>query len=175
MENVFAAIVAVALILLAGLTLFGTSLSTQEEIIASWAEMSSRTNEQDITFLTPITATTKSAGTIVEVTLRNNGSTRLAEYNRWDLMLQYYTESNTLKVDWYPYVDTTPGNNQWTVSGIYMDAATAKSEVFEPGILNPGEEIVLQVQLQPSVGLTTTNMLTLSANNGFSTSTFFER
>ena len=61
------------------------------------------------------------------------------------------------------------------VSGIYLDAATLTPEVFEPGILNPDEEMVIQAQLSPSVAMTTTNRITISSHNGINDSTYFVR
>lgn len=175
MESLIAVIVVVTLILIGGLTVFQIALSTQDEIMNSWQEMEERVDDQARTVLTPITATTKSAGSIVEVTLRNDGSTKLADFDRWDVILQYYTDTPTYETDWYPYVEGSLGINQWTNSGIYINANTAVSEVFEPGILNPGEEIVLQIQIMPTIGMTTTNWLSISTDNGIRTSAIITR
>lgn len=175
MESLIAVIVAVTLILVGGLTVFQTSISTQDEIMLSWQEMAERVDDQARTILTPITATTKSAGSIVEVTLRNDGSAKLADFDDWDVILQYYTDTPTYETDWYPYVEGFLGNNQWTTVGIYMDAAIATAELFEPGILNPGEELVLQIQVMPTVGMTTTNLLSISTDNGVRASTIITR
>ena len=175
MESLIAVIAAITLLLVGGLTIFQTAVSTQDEIMVSWQEMEERIDDQARTILTPITATTKSAGSIVEVTFRNDGSVKLADFDNWDVILQYYTDTPTYETDWYPYTDSFLSNNQWTMVGIYMDAATTTAEIFEPGILNPGEELVMQIQVMPTVGMTTTNLLSLSTNNGIRASTIITR
>jgi archaellum component FlaF (FlaF/FlaG flagellin family) len=175
MESLIAVIVAVTLLLVGGLTVFETAVSTQDEIMQSWQEMAERIDDQARTILTPITATTKNAGSIVEVTLRNDGSAKLADFDDWDVILQYYTDTSTYKTDWYPYTAGLLGNNQWTMAGIYMDADTVITEVFEPGILNPGEELVMQINVMPTIGMTTTNLLSISTDNGIRASTIITR
>jgi hypothetical protein len=64
---------------------------------------------------------------------------------------------------------------QWTISGIYVDADAMTPEVFEPGILNPDEEMVVQIKVSPSVAMTTTNLVTLNTLNGISASAHFLR
>ena len=76
---------------------------------------------------------------------------------------------------WYPYVSGPLGNNQWTVKGIYTDAAASQPEVFEPGIFNPGEELVVQLQLLPTIGMTTTNMIIIGTANGVTVPTLVNR
>jgi len=61
------------------------------------------------------------------------------------------------------------------VVGLYQDAATAEREHFEPGILNPGEEIVVRLRALPPVGPNTTNRAAISPANGVGTSILFTR
>lgn len=175
MESLITVILVVTLILFAGLNIFQETLDAQNDLSTTWQEMEDLSGDRARTELTPISSTVKSNGSIVEVVLKNNGSTKLADFDRWDLFLQYYTDSATYETDWYPYVTTFPGSNQWTNAGIYIDANTAQPEVYEPGILNPGEEIVLQLQIMPSIGMTTTNMLTVSTEYGIQASTIITR
>ena len=175
MENVIVAVVVITLILLTAMTVFQSSLSAQDAIATAWQEMEERAGDRARTDLTPITATIKSAGSLVEITLRNDGDTKLADFDRWDVIFQYYTDLPGYETDWYPYVNSMPGNNQWTVAGIYVDAESAVPEVYEIGILNPEEEIVVQIQVWPVVGANTTNMVTVGTSNGVRTSTVITR
>ncbi|MBK8902290.1 MAG: hypothetical protein IPM53_13975 [Anaerolineaceae bacterium] len=175
MESLITVILVVTLILFAGLNVFQETLDAQNDLAATWQEMEDLSGERARTALTPISSTIKNNGATVEVIFKNDGSTKLADFDRWDLFLQYYTDGATYEIDWYPYVSAVPGSNQWTNAGIYVDATTAQGEVFEPGILNPGEEIVIQVQVAPSVGLTSTNMLAISTEYGIQASTIITR
>lgn len=176
MESLITVILVVTLILFAGLNIFQETLDAQNDLATTWQEMEDLSGERARTQLTPISSTIKNGGATVEVILKNEGSTKLTDFDRWDVFLQYYTDNSTsYEIDWYPYVSAMPGSNQWTNAGIYVDAATALDEAFEPGILNPGEEMVIQVQVVPSIGMTTTNMLTVSTEYGIQASTIITR
>ncbi len=77
--------------------------------------------------------------------------------------------------DWYPYTSNLPGSNEWTSVGIYTDAAGGIPEIYEPGIFNPDEELVLQLNIAPGIALSTTNRLLLSTHNGVTISTIITR
>ncbi len=171
METVIAAAVVVTLILLAALTLFQDALITQDAIAVAWRELEERSGDRARTDLTPIDVAVTDGGKNVEVTLRNDGDVKLANFDRWDVILQYYAQgSNNYETDWYPYVSTSPGNNEWTVAGIYAEAASSTAELFEPGVLNPGEELLLQLTVSPKVGNNTVNMIMISTDSGVQTS-----
>jgi hypothetical protein len=175
MESLITVILVVTLILFAGLNIFQETLEAQDALTTTWQEMEEISGDRARTTLTPISSTIKSNGAIVEVIFKNEGSTKLTDFDRWDIFMQYYTDSASYRSDWYPYVAVYPGSNQWTNAGIYVDASTAQPEVYEPGILNPGEEIIIQLQLMPTIGMTTTNMLTLSTEYGIQASTIITR
>jgi hypothetical protein len=61
------------------------------------------------------------------------------------------------------------------VEGLYLDASEGTEEVFDPDILNPGEEVVIQIWVSPPVGSPTTNLATVATPNGISASTAFTR
>ncbi|MCA9944957.1 MAG: hypothetical protein KC449_15840 [Anaerolineales bacterium] len=175
MESLITVILVVTLILFAGLNIFQETLDAQDALTATWQEMEEISGDRARTVLTPISSTIKSNGAIIEVILKNDGSTKLTDFDRWDLFVQYYTDSASYEIDWYPYVTTYPASNQWTNAGIYVDASSAESEVYEPGILNPGEEMIVQVQVMPTIGMTTTNMLTVATEYGIQASTIITR
>ena len=146
MESAIVSLICIALIVLGGMTLSQSFLSSLDSSSVGLEEMSERAEEIIRTELTPLTAVQPSADTL-EVTLRNSGQTKLSTFARWDIIIQYYDSGGTYHVEWLPYTEGTPGNNEWTDKGIYLDAGKATPEAFEPGILNPGEEIVLEVKL----------------------------
>ena len=39
--------------------------------------------------------------------------------------------------------NASPAADQWAIEGIYVDAEASVSEVLSPGILDPGEEMVI--------------------------------
>jgi len=175
-ETIIVSLIVMSIILFGALTISQSYLSSQDAILASWREMEERTGERARTDLSPIGAETRSEGTIVEATLSNEGDTKLADFDQWDVIVQYYTTGGDYNIRWLPYTEAAePGDNQWTVVGIYLDAAAATPEVYEPGILNPGEEIVIRMGVSPPVGVGTTNLATIATPNGISASVIFTR
>lgn len=176
MESALAVIVLITALLFGVLTLSETYFVTQETLLAANQEMSARTQEQTQTALTLIATATKNAGANVELTFRNTGSAKIADFDQWDVIVQYYTVQDTYMVQWLPYTaSATPGDNQWGVNGIYLTAAALTPEVYEPGILNPGEEIVVRLKLFPIVSINTTNLVTIAVANGVGQSAIFTR
>jgi len=175
METILTAFIVLALILFATLTIFSGYLNAQDTLRLSWQEMQTRLNDQLHTDLSPIQTQIKSSGAVIELTLRNDGDTRLTDFASWDVILEYYTPPGDYEIDWYSYMEGEPAAGEWSVVGLYQDAATAEREHFEPGILNPGEEIVVRLRALPPVGPNTTNRAAISPANGVGTSILFTR
>jgi hypothetical protein len=164
METAIAALIIIALIIFGLLTLFERALSAQDTIQQSWQEMEARLEEQSRTDLTPIGGETRVVGNdLVQITLRNDGDTKLANFEQWDVILQYTAGGNPV-TEWYSW---GPGVNQWT------ELIDAGDDVFDPGILNPGERVMIQVWVSPSVTVSSTNWANISTPNGVNVSTVF--
>jgi len=168
METVITALIVIGLMVLSILGLTERSLSGQAALAEANRLMQERVAERSRTELTVVSATTTVFGDYVEVTLKNTGFTKLADFDQWDVILQYTDGSGDQHIDWYGY----PA--QWT-SHIYQATSPPTSEVFDPGILNPGEEIVLQVGVSPAVGTGTTNLATAATPNGITATAVFTR
>lgn len=152
MDSILSGLVILLLFLLAAFTLTARFFDAQQDIQTAWQEMENRMDEQDRAAITPVEAQIASGGTVAELTYRNTGSTRFVDFETWDVIVQYATEdAGTSLIRWVPE-DKSAAANTWKVSGIYHDAVHLIPEVQEPDILNPGEEIVLHVQIQPPVG-----------------------
>jgi len=169
METIITGLIITSLLLLVALTLAEVFLSSQDAILESWREMEERLEERARTDLSAVGAQTISIGEVVEVTLRNDGDTKLADFEQWDVILQYYDSGGSYHTEWYPFGS---GTNEWYVCDIFLEAPTV-DEVFDTGILNPGEEAVIWVLVSPSVGTGTTNLATIATPNGITASTVF--
>ncbi len=168
MEQAVTALIILTLVLFAALSLAQAWLSTQQGIAVSWQAMQERVGERARTSVVPISGTI--ASDVVDVTVKNDGHVRLADFAHWDVLLQYDTAAGR-SVEWYPYVKASaPGPGQWTVMGIYQDAARAIPEAIEPGILDPGEEMVIQIKTAQPVKAGTTSIATIATPNGVSIS-----
>lgn len=167
MDTAITGLIVIAVLLLAVTTISERYFSAQDTILESWQEMEERMSERARTRLSPVGAETKPGGGTVEVTLRNEGEVKLADFEQWDVILQYHGDDGC-HVEWYPF-------GEWTVEGIYLDASETITETFEPNILNPGEEAVIWISVSPPVFVSSTNMATVATPNGITASAVFTR
>lgn len=178
MANIVGAIFAIALILGAVQLLASASFASADRTLAAWDVMVKRDGERARSELTLIAADTSATSTNVDISVRNSGQTALRDFPDWDVLIQYYATSSNqgLNISWLPYTtSTTPSSGQWTVRGLYLDAATAKSEVYEPNIYNSGEEMVIRLNITPAIPTDTDNLVTIGAPNGVTVAAPFSR
>jgi len=148
-------------------------LSSVDTTTAGLEEIGDRDGEIMRTEISTLSTSWEPATSTLEVSLRNAGQVKLRDFGMWDFIIQYYDAGSTYYVEWLPYVEGALGDNQWRKKGIYSDAASETEETFEPGILNPGEEMVIEAKLNPDVGAGTTNFVAISTANGISATTTF--
>ena len=172
METAIVSIICIALIVVGGMSMSKGFLSSVDTTTAGLETISDKSEEIMRTDLATLNAGQSAADTL-EVALRNNGQTKLASFANWDFIIQYHDMVGGYQVKWLPYTDGTLGNNEWKKQGIYLDAETKTAEAFEPGILNPGEEMIVEAKLIPFVAENTTNLVVISTANGIPASIGF--
>jgi len=169
METALTGLIVITLLLLAVLTIGQTYLATQNTMVESWRGMEERLGDRARTDLSPVSSETSVGGGTVVLTLQNDGDTKLADFDRWDVIVQYHETEGGYAQEWLPF-DELGTDNSWLVS--YSEGTM---DAFEPRILNPGEQMVIEITLNPTVAMTTTNRVTVAAPNGISASTVFTR
>jgi hypothetical protein len=124
------------------------------------------------TELTPVSTnvTLVSGPSHLEVALDNKGQTKMSDFEKWDVIVQYYDGTGTYHVQWLPYSAAGGATNAWGVGWIHLNG---QPEKFDPNVLDPGEQIMIQTWLDPAVGAGTTNMVVVSTPSGISSSTYF--
>jgi hypothetical protein len=172
METIFVSIICVALIVVGGMTMSRGFLSSMDNTSANIDVISQRNQEIMRTNISVISASQTNPNTL-EVSLRNTGQTKLTDFGKWDVIVHHTDFEGNYSVTWLPFSSSSPGNNQWTVDGIYSDAAHHTAEVFEPGIFNPDEEMVIRGKLDPLVGPGTPNWVLITTPNGVTVSKTF--
>lgn len=167
MESVLPAFVVVLLLLYATLTPAQSFLSAQDRAQASRQAMEARALERARTDLALMATQISDDGRLVELRVNNTGQTKLADFDRWDMCLQYYDTGGAYHIIWLPYFEgTQPAVNTWSVANILRDA-------YEPGIFNAGETMVVQFKVSPAVGPETTNQVVLTTSGGIGLSAIF--
>jgi hypothetical protein len=173
MSNAFVALVVIALMLVAFLTWSYVSFGWVDSSIQSWKEMVETSREVSRTDIAVTGANTTAP--YVQVFVQNSGKVHLADFSDWDVLVQHYDGNSTYNIGSLAYTsNAAPSDNEWTVATIYSDDGLAKEEVFEPGILNPGELMLMRLRLNPQPGGNTTNLVAISSPNGVTTSAQFE-
>jgi archaellum component FlaG (FlaF/FlaG flagellin family) len=177
MEQALVALIIIAIMISGALTLVMSAISPMDDIATSWKQMSTKANEMQRTDIAIIDTVVpeEQSGSLIELTVRNEGKISLCDFESWDMIVQYYSDNTTRSVAWLPHT-TSLEDNTWTVPS-YPNGITynGSPETFEPNILNPGEDMKVQIQLDPPIGLNTTNRATISAPNGVSARAIFQR
>ncbi|MCH8310524.1 MAG: hypothetical protein IIB17_08525 [Chloroflexi bacterium] len=83
-------------------------------------------------------------------------------------------EDPGIEITYLTYVTSTPlAGNEWTVQGLYLDASTLIPEITDPGVFNPGEEMVVLANPFPVVTKNTYHRMRFTTPNGYSASVIF--
>jgi hypothetical protein len=165
METILVSLVSLALIIISSVTMTISTMQSQNKVADSWKQMeaqSSNINRTDIMALPPLSYT----GGVIDLTVKNDGQTNLDAFSKWDVIVQYQDGS----VSYLTYTASyPPADNEWTVKGIYTSGETP--EIFDPNVLDPGEQMIVSVMLNPAVGSGETCRITISTPNGVKSQT----
>jgi hypothetical protein len=166
METAITVLIIMGVLVVGLLGLVQHTISTQNAVSQASYTMQTRLDDRTRTEITALSASADPVlGSWVELTLKNTGTNKLANYDKWDVILQYTDAFGAPHTQWYPY------STSWTKQ-IYQSAPTVP-EAFEPGILNPNEEMVIHVTLTFAVKTGTTNLVTVGTQNGITASSVF--
>ena len=169
METAIVSLICIALLVFGGMTMSQGFLTSVDTSTTGLEEIGQRDETIMRTGLSSVSTSLPAANTL-EVTLENDGQTKLADFDKWDVIVQYYDGTGTYYTKWLPYTEGTLGDNKWEVAWIRLNGA---AEAFEPNVLNPEEQIMIRAQLNPSVGAGTTNMVVVATPSGIPVSTYF--
>ena len=165
METAIISLFSMVIILMSTLTMTQGTLSSVNTTADSLLRAEERVGEIRRTDLALVSVSVQGSGTLVDITLGNQGEVALHDFRWWDVIVKYRGSDDNYYIKWLPYTSGAPGDNQWTKTGIYL-TATSDPEVFEPGIFNPEEEMVLQIKLNPAVKVGSTNLIEVVTPNG---------
>ena len=171
MENAIITLICIALILTGTLTVAQASFFSVDLMYESWKELEERTGEIMRTNITSVS--TVESGPYTEMHITNSGGVSLSDFASWDVIVEYMPTDGDYTIIWLPYDEGThPANNTWVVEEILYNSSP---EVFEPGILNPGEELVILMKLvgPPEAGIV--NRTVVAAPNGVAIPILWEK
>jgi hypothetical protein len=163
METAFVSIICVALLVIGGMTMSRGFLSSIDNTSANIDSISQR-NEQIMRTNITVDEVSQSSANELEIHLDNIGQVKLAEFAKWDIIIHHRDDDDQYYVTWMPYTASSPGNNEWTVEGLYT--ASGQPEAFEPGIFNPDEEMVIEARIDPGIKTGSDNLVIITTPNG---------
>lgn len=166
MENGLPALLVAAILMLATVFMARGGFLGADAISRSLAESETRFSQQNRTQLTVTDTAIDGAGANITITLRNDGQTVVADFERMDVVVQYFDETAQRHDKWIPYTSGALGSDTWTTGTFINDA-------FEPGILNTGESVELVIRVNPPVAAATTNVAVIGTEKGVTTQTYF--
>jgi hypothetical protein len=166
-SNLILALITVAIVIAAITAFAESSVGPQATMSDSIKAMEQKTGEAARTTMSSVSTAVSGGGATLDWRVRNSGQTKLRDFPKWDLLVRYHGPASTqLRVQRLAYTTANPpGAGEWTVTNFYAGSG-GTAEVYEPGIVNPGEEFNVQATLSPVIGTTTSNSVTVSAPNG---------
>ena len=96
METAVVSLICIALIMFGGMTMAQGFLTSVDASTVGLEEIGQRDETIMRTELSAVSASQPSAS-ILEVTLENAGQTKLADFDKWDVIVQYYDDTGTLE------------------------------------------------------------------------------
>lgn len=163
--TVIAAMLSVATILLACYVCSNGGFYMADVLTNSMMEM--QKNENEILKTRIEIAGIRANETDIFVSLNNTGSTKIGDFDYMDVIVKYSNTSGAEKTIWIPYQeDAGTLENKWIIENISPD-------LVNPGILDPDEEMELQIYLEDSLENGSTNWIMVVAPNGAKTSGYF--
>jgi hypothetical protein len=163
MATILVSIICIAMIVVGGMTLSHGILTSTDATALSVEEISVREGDITRTGLDAVRAAELSWADLLRVTVANTGQTKLASFDKWDFIVHYSDANGVYHTEWLPCTTGNLSINKWQKARIGLNGPM---EFFEPGILNPGEELVMLARLSPLPGDNTTGDITVATPNG---------
>jgi len=167
MEHAIPALVIAAIIVVGGVILADATRGSLQTVDESWRDIEALSEERLGTDLTVVSTNVSNGGATVTAVLRNEGRTAITKPSHMDMIINYDGTDDQRHVVWLPYTkNNPPGDNQWTVDSISGDYRN-------PGVLDTGEEMTIEIQLNPATKEGPNRWLVVATEAGIAYSIYF--
>lgn len=178
MENVLTAVIIIFIILFAILTLSYAFIDSQSNLFDTWRDMEQQRDIAENTHLAVTDVYTQNNGQEVLLTVQNTGSTRLIDFSMWDVILTYFDTNIPPAYHVRYLIYEGASGDTWEIASInhlYVgrDASDNEEEILEPGVLNPGEQMTLLLELSVGIGNGQAAQVTIATRYASTASTVF--
>lgn len=159
METILVSLFTVVMLIVCTLGMVNASLTAANSISDSYKAMETQSNNIQRTSID--SEYTSDSGTALVISIDNQGQTDLNEFAQWNVVVQVPGGNSSL----LSYTSaSTPSSNEWAINGITLP--DGRAEVFDPGILNPGETLEILVELDPPLEEDDVARITVATPNG---------
>ncbi len=162
MEHGIPALIIASVMIVATLLIARSGYMGVDAVNQSFKEMESRVGEQARTNVVIENTASDASGANLTADVTNTGSTVLGDWDYTDVVVQYIDDVGAYHIRWLPYTGGALSANTWTVNSITND-------VFEPGLLNPTEQMQIQLRINPVIGCGTTGTMIFTTEQGVTT------
>lgn len=166
MEHSIPALLIAAIMIFGAVLVADVTTSSVDNINRSWREAEAISEERMGTELAVVSAQVDPGNTILTAVVRNDGRTAIHDFSVMDLIVNYEGADTQRYINWLSYAEVTLQDNTWTVASIAPDYRN-------PGVLDTGEQMTIQVQLNPAVGAAPERWLVLATETGVSYTVYF--
>lgn len=167
METAIVSLISIAVMLSGGLMIAQGAMLSADQISIDWKDMERRATDIANTVISATGVVDKGAVGL-EINVSNAGQRVIGNFPDWDVIVQYYDATGNYKITRLAYTsNTSPGNNEWSVNAIHWNGVT---EVYQKGLLDPKEDLKLQIKPIPPVGNGKTILTVMSTDRGVTTS-----
>jgi ABC-type glycerol-3-phosphate transport system permease component len=170
MESALISLFSVALLIITTVTMMVTSMQSAADISEAWQNINGQIEETLQTSIDVNLPTDYYGGNLLLQVL-NVGQKSLSAFADWDIIVEY--GDGTANYINYTELDT-PGYNEWTINSIYV-TSSGVGEVFDPGILNPEEHMVIKINIYPEISSGETIRVTVSTPGGITSQCMITR
>jgi len=169
MESILISIVSLALIVFSTVTMTFSTLQAANRLSDAWKVMVTQSRSMARTEISSTPPGAYSGGPVY-LSIENRGQVNLADFPRWDFIVQYRS-GESLYLTYSPAYP--PAAGQWALEGIYITGG--RPEVFDPDILNPGELMAVALNVSPEIALDETVRIIAGTPNGVTAQRYLTR
>jgi archaellum component FlaF (FlaF/FlaG flagellin family) len=166
MEHSIPALVVAAVLIVGGAVIASVMGSSVDTVGDSWRDINQITEERLGTELSVVSTSVGGGGSDISVNISNSGRTSIYDPSYMDVIINYDGTDDERHLLWVPYTDGALQDNTWTVSAITGDYRN-------PGVLDPGEEMAIQIRINPATQGGPDRWLIVSTDTGVTYTIYF--
>jgi hypothetical protein len=160
MESALICFVSIALMIVSMVTMTMNTVHSAAKLSDTWKVMEERANSIRRTEIVSLPPQNYYGGN-VDLSVKNEGQVNISDFAHWDVIVEKPRASASYLVYSSSY---PPGNGQWAVKGIYISDNVP--EVFDLNVLDPGEQVVVEINPSAGINVGDTLKITLSTSDG---------